>query len=262
MLLYLCLSNDEILVLRGLNNEVGEESSDWRKIAVIKPTQGKSLQQIELQKSSNIALRYEDQVLLFRRSRVKVFVEPDKKLVFVQKTLNTIEYGDGTGQGQNEFIFPSKIKDFLVHDNHVVILDSERQIYHFPLQELINKNTKLKPVLSKFSSSFDGQFKGQGFAVEGDVRKVILTKHGYCGIVNQRKMIFVSYSNEPLLQYRVSRKEEYFIDIVLNSTHDVFALVNNEFQMKIFQTSAKNIKILHEGFELLKEIKEFEKQFQ
>lgn len=42
-------------------------------------------------------------------------------------------------------------------------------------------------------------------------------------------MMFYNFKNEPLMTYRVSKRDESFIDIVLNSHMDIFALITNDF---------------------------------
>lgn len=81
---------------------------------------------------------------------------------------------------------------------------------------MTGNNSKLKPILDRFGSSSDVLGKFTGIAVEKGIKKVILTQYGYCGIMNQKKMVFVNYQNETLLEYRASNWDEYFIDIIIN----------------------------------------------
>lgn len=121
-------------------------------------------------------------------------------------------------------------------------------------------HSKLKPIFNKFESTNESSnFSKGGISVDEGIKKVILTKHGFCGIINQKKLIFSNYSNEILMHYRVSKKEEFFIDIIINIFNDAFALINNEFQMKIFVSTPKNIKIIYENLDLMNEIKSIKK---
>jgi len=63
-------------------------------------------------------------------------------------------------------------------------------------------------------------------------------------------MCFLNYQNKILLEFRVSTKDEYFIDIITNSNQKKFALVNNSYQLKIFESSKKNVKIIFEDLDL------------
>ena len=74
-------------------------------------------------------------------------------------------------------------------------------------------------------------------------------------------MVFNNYKNETLMTYRVAKREEYFIDIIVNSTYDKFALINNEYKMKIFSSNSKNVKIIYENLDLLQVIKNVQKSY-
>ncbi len=63
--------------------------------------------------------------------------------------------------------------------------------------------------------------------IDKSIKKVILTKNGFCGLKHRKKLCFKNYKNENLIDLRVSRKTEYFIDIITNSSLDKFALITN-----------------------------------
>ena len=258
VILYVALSNGEIIIFQGRPNEIGEDSSDWKKIGALNSNKiKKNIKKIEINKSNSLLVQYEKEVSIYKKTNIKIFIEKSKNFKLLQKTLNQIEFFVKTENFYKYFSFPYKIKDFLVFEESIVFMNTQRKLIILPLMEIFNSSQRLDPLEKKKNPHIKDRYNK--IKIENSIKKVILTKNGYCGIQNSKKMFFMTYKNELLMEYRVSNREEYFIDIITNSNFDKFALINNKYQMKIFATNLKNVKIIYENLNLVNEIKLAEK---
>ena len=261
--LYAYISNGEIIVLKANNNGIIEDESDWKKISAISTTNTASGLKCLKIASGTIGVLADNKITVYKRAKTKLFIEQTKNFKMLQKSLNKIEFFSSLTSEANSFVLNEKIDDFLVIDDIITFITTTKEIFSLNLLEVITNAQKRETRQDHIRSSIKGYKKIQSVCADPKIKKIMLTKHGYCGIESSQRLHFMNYNNNKIIEFSATKENEFFVDIITNNSYDKIALIDNKFNVKVFETSKTTLKIIYENINLssiVDEVKTFKKE--
>lgn len=248
--LYAYLSNGEIIVMKANNNGMIEDESDWKKISVISTSNLPGGLKCLRAANSTVGILADNKITVYKRAKIKLFIEQSKNFKMLQKSLNKIEFFNNLTSEPNNFTLNEKIDDFLVKDDIITFITITKEIFSLNLLEVITNAQKRDIKGENVRPTAKGYKKLQSVYADPRIKKIVLTKYGYCGIESSQKLHFMNYNNNKIIEFRTTKENEYFVDIITNSSFDKIALVDNKFNVKVFETGKSSLKIIYENINL------------